>query len=88
MMTVRLPALVLACALGSVASEQEAYSPARYRAGAVPDLPAMVVGGGQVMRASRREWAQATSSSCTTATIRATGNDDDPRGRTETKSRW
>ena len=45
----RLPALVLACALGFGVLAQEAYAPARYRTGTVPGLPAMVVGGGQVI---------------------------------------
>ena len=45
----RLPALVLACVLGFVGLAPEAYAPARYRAGTVPGLPAMVVGGGQVI---------------------------------------
>ena len=45
----RQPALMLACALGIVVSTQEVFSPARYRAGAAPGLPTMVVGGGQVI---------------------------------------
>lgn len=49
MITVRQPALVFACTLGLIASAQGAYSPARYQAGGVPPLPAMTVGGGQVL---------------------------------------
>jgi len=45
----RLTALALACVLGFVVVAPETYAPARYRAGTVPGLPAMVVGGGQVI---------------------------------------
>ncbi|HEY7185761.1 MAG TPA: energy transducer TonB [Vicinamibacterales bacterium] len=45
----RTAALLFTCALGVVASRHETFSPARYRSGTVPTLPAMVVGGGQVM---------------------------------------
>jgi TonB family protein len=46
---VRQSALVVACALGIVVATDDAYVPARYRTGAVPALPAMAVGGGQVI---------------------------------------
>jgi hypothetical protein len=46
---VRTAALLFTCALGVVASRHETFSPARYRSGTVPTLPAMVVGGGQVI---------------------------------------
>ena len=39
---------IVACALGVVLSAQEAFSPARYRSGTVPPLPAMALGGGQL----------------------------------------
>ena len=39
---------IVACLLGVVLSAQETFSPARYRAGTVPALPIMALGGGQV----------------------------------------
>jgi TonB family protein len=45
---VRQAALMFVCML-SVLAPQDAHSPARYRAGAVPAVPAMAVGGGQVI---------------------------------------
>lgn len=42
------PALIGACLLGVVLSAQDGFSPASYRAGAVPVLPVMTPGGGQV----------------------------------------
>jgi len=39
---------VFACVAAVVVSAQEGFSPARYQAGAVPDLPVRAVGGGQV----------------------------------------
>jgi TonB family protein len=41
-------ALIVACLLGVVLSAQGTFSPARYRAGTVPALPVMTLGGGQV----------------------------------------
>ncbi|MBI4486103.1 MAG: TonB family protein [Acidobacteria bacterium] len=41
-------ASVVACALGATLLMQATYSPARYRAGTVPALPVMALGGGQV----------------------------------------
>lgn len=49
MMDVRQSVFIVACVLGIVVPAQEAFSPARYRAGAVPALPPMAVGGGQVL---------------------------------------
>ncbi len=42
-------ALILACILGAGLSAQEAFSPARYRAGTVPAVPVTALGGGQVL---------------------------------------
>lgn len=41
-------ALIIVCIVGVALSAQEIFSPARYRAGTVPALPAMALGGGQV----------------------------------------
>jgi outer membrane biosynthesis protein TonB len=38
-----------ACALASIVAAQSAFSPPRYRSGAAPALPALVVGGGEVL---------------------------------------
>ena len=48
MIEVRESSFIVACTLGVVLSAQEAWSPARYRAGTVPALPVMALGGGQV----------------------------------------
>ncbi len=40
--------LTVACIVGMVLSAQDAFSPARYRAGTMPALPVMPLGGGQV----------------------------------------
>lgn len=39
---------IVACTVGVVLSAQEMFSPARYSAGAIPALPAIALGGGQV----------------------------------------
>lgn len=48
MIDVLKSALIVACTLGVVLLAQEAFSPARYRAGTLPALPVMALGGGQV----------------------------------------
>ncbi|MBZ5558028.1 MAG: TonB family protein [Acidobacteriia bacterium] len=39
---------IVACVLGVALSAQDAFSPARFRTGRLPDMPALAVGGGQV----------------------------------------
>lgn len=41
-------AVLLACMLAMAASVEDAFSPARFRTGDVPPLPALAVGGGEV----------------------------------------
>jgi TonB family protein len=49
MIGVRHSACAMLCAFGFVLLAQDSFSPARYRTGAVPAVPALVVGGGQVI---------------------------------------
>ncbi len=45
----RHPALIMLCAFGTGLLAQDSFIPARYQAGTVPPLPALAVGGGQVL---------------------------------------
>jgi TonB family protein len=45
----RCPTLILLCAFGIGSMAQDSFVPARYQAGTIPPLPALAVGGGQVL---------------------------------------